>query len=110
MTSNSDKKGLRHAPFCFTEQGVITLSCVLNSDRAIDVNIKIIRIFTRLREMLLTHKTLLLKMDEIEKKVSGQDEKIKLIFNYLKRFIQLQSQPRPLLGISTEANFELPTS
>ena len=103
VTSNSDRMGLRHTPFCFTEQGVTMLSCVLNSDRAVDVNIKIIRIFTRLREMLLTHKTLLLKMDEIEKKVSGQDEKIKLIFDYLKRFIQLQSQPRKLIGYRRKA-------
>lgn len=81
VTSKSDRKGLRYAPFCFSEQGVTMLSCVLNSDRAIDVNIKIIRVFVQLKKMLLTHKDLLLKMEEIEKKVSGQDEKIKLIFN-----------------------------
>src|SRR5882757_7328506 len=59
VISNLDKQGLRHAPFCFTEQGVTMLSCVLNSERAISVNIRIIRIFTRLREMLLTHKDIL---------------------------------------------------
>lgn len=98
VMSNSDKKGLRYAPFCFTEQGVTMLSCVLNSDRAITMNIQIIRIFTRLREMLLTHKDLLLKMEEIEKKVAGQDEKIKLIFDYLKKFIREQSTPRKQIG------------
>ena len=94
----SDRKGLRYAPFCFTEQGVTMLSCVLNSDRAIKMNIQIIRIFVQLREMLLTHKDLLLKMEEIEKKVSGQDEKIKLIFDYLKKFIQQKKTPRKQIG------------
>ena len=98
VTSKSDKRGLRYAPFCFTEQGVTMLSCVLNSNRAIDMNIKIIRVFVQLKEMLLTHKDLLLKMEEIEKKVSGQDEKIKLIFDYLKKFIQEQKTPRKPIG------------
>ena len=100
VMSNSDRKGLRYAPFCFTEQGVTMLSCVLNSDRAIKMNIQIIRIFVQLREMLLTHKDLLLKMEEIEKKVSGQDEKIKLIFDYLKKFIQQQNTPRKQIGFN----------
>ena len=63
VTSKSDRMGLRYAPFCFTEQGVAMLSSVLNSGRAIEVNIRIIRIFTRLREMLLTHKDILLKLE-----------------------------------------------
>lgn len=52
VTSKEDRQGLRYAPFCFTEQGVTMLSCILNSDPAIQVNIQVIRIFTRLREML----------------------------------------------------------
>src|SRR5476651_635485 len=56
VTSNSDKMGLRQAPSCFTEQGVTMLSCILNSKQAIEVNIRIIRIFTKMREMLITHK------------------------------------------------------
>jgi hypothetical protein len=51
-----------------------------------------------MREMILTHKDLLLKMEEIEKKVSGQDEKIKLIFDYLKRFVQERQEPRRKIG------------
>ncbi|HEY4061386.1 MAG TPA: ORF6N domain-containing protein [Puia sp.] len=57
VVSKEDRKGLRHAPFCFTEQGVTMLSCVLNSDRAIAVNIQIIRVFTKMREMLLAAAT-----------------------------------------------------
>src|SRR6187431_2124688 len=69
VTSNEDKLGLRHSPFCFTEQGVTMLSCILNSDRAIEVNIRVIRIFTKLREMLLTHKDILIKLEKIEKEL-----------------------------------------
>ena len=72
VTSNSsDKMGLRYAPYVFTEQGVAQLSSVLNSERAIAVNIQIIRLFTKMRKLLLTHKDLLLEMEEIRKKVSG---------------------------------------
>jgi phage regulator Rha-like protein len=98
VTSKEDKKGLRYAPFCFTEQGVTMLSCVLNSERAIAVNIRIVRTFIKMREMLLTHKDLLIEMEEIRKKVSGQDEKIELIFNYLQQFIKEQETPRKSIG------------
>jgi hypothetical protein len=58
--------GRRKLPFVFTEQGVAMLSSVLNSERAIEVNIRIIRIFTKLREMLLTQKDILLKLEQIK--------------------------------------------
>src|SRR5690606_3795394 len=88
--SNQDKMGLRYPAFCFTEQGVAMLSSVLNSKTAIEVNIQIIRIFTRIREALLTNKDVLLKMEQLEKKVleqgqkaSKHEEEIQLIFNAL---------------------------
>ena len=90
--------GSRYVPMVFTEQGVTMLSSVLHSSIAIKVNIQIIRTFTKLREMLLTHKDLLLKMEEMEKKVIGQDEKIGQIFNYLKQFIKDQETPRKRIG------------
>ena len=70
----------------------------LHSSIAIKVNIQIIRTFTKLREMLLTHKDLLLKMEEMEKKVIGQDEKIGQTFNYLKQFIKDKEPPRKRIG------------
>ena len=97
-TSKSEKMGLRFAPFCFTEQGLTMLSCVLNSQRAIDVNIRIIRTFSKMREILLTNKDLLLEMEEIRKKVTGQDEKIEIIFNYLKQFLKTREKPRTKIG------------
>jgi len=80
VISNNDKMGLRRPPYVFTEQGVAMLSSVLNSDRAILVNIQIMRVFTKLRALLDSHKEILRKLESIEKKDIEQDEKILLIF------------------------------
>jgi len=98
QNATSSWGGRRTLPYVFTEQGVAMLSSVLNSKVAISVNIQIIRVFTKMREMLLTHKDLLIEMEEIRKKVSGQDEKIELIFEYLKQFINAQENPRKSIG------------
>jgi hypothetical protein len=87
-SSNSDKMGL----FCITEQGVAMLSSILNSDRAIQVNIQIIRIFTKLRALLSSQKEILQKLEQIEKKDIEQDKKIKLIFNYLEQLEKVKQQ------------------
>ena len=68
------------------------LSSVLNSDRAILVNIQIIRIFTQMREMLLAHKNIIEKLNKIEMKLSDHDDKILLIFEYLKQLEQVKQQ------------------
>lgn len=98
VISNREKMGLRKPPLVFTEQGVTMLSCVLNSDRAIAVNIQIIRIFTNMREMLLTHKDLLIKVVELENKFGKHHEKIVLIFDYLKQLISLKKKPPSPIG------------
>jgi hypothetical protein len=102
QNATSSWGGRRTLPNVFTEQGVSMLSSVLNSEVAIKVNIQIIRVFTKMREMLLTHKDLLLEMEEIRKKVSGQDEKIELIFSYLRQFIKEQEEPRKRIGYKKE--------
>lgn len=94
--------GLRIAPFAFTEHGILMLASVLNAERAIQVNIQLVRVFNKMREMLLTHKDILLKLEAIEKKVSGQDEKVMIIFNYLKQFIQEQKTPRKKIGFKQQ--------
>ncbi len=96
--SEADKTGLRYLPFCFTEQGVTMLSCVLRSKQAIEVNIKVIRIFTRLREFILSNKEVLLKLEQIEKSVAGHSEEIHLIFSALKKLIQQPSEKRKAIG------------
>ena len=90
--------GTRKMPYAFTEQGVAMLSSVLRSNRAIKVNIQIIRIFTKMREMILTHKDLLLKVNELESKVTNQDKSIKQIFTYLKQLINDKNDPLKEIG------------
>ncbi|TDW99938.1 ORF6N domain-containing protein [Dinghuibacter silviterrae] len=94
-STKGDRQGLRHEPFCFTEQGVTMLSCVLNSERAIQVNIKIIRIFTRMREMILTHKDILLKLEQLERQVVQNSQDIQMIFAALK---ELLNPPIPIIN------------
>lgn len=90
--------GVRKMPYVFTEQGVAMLSSVLNSDRAIQVNIQIIRVYTKMRGLLLTHKDILLKLEQLERKTSSHDEKIELIFDYIKQLVQEKSEPRKRIG------------
>ena len=85
-------------PYVFTEHGLLQLANVLKSGRATQMSIRIIDVFVRMREMLLTQKDLFLEVEEIRKKVSGQDENTELIFNYLKRFIQEKESPREKVG------------
>ncbi|MCE5347904.1 MAG: ORF6N domain-containing protein [Bacteroidales bacterium] len=92
VISNSDRMGLRKPPFVFTEQGVAMLSSVLNSDSAILVNIQIMRVFTKMRALLDSHKEILRKLESIEKKDIEQDEKILLIFEYLKQLEQAKQE------------------
>lgn len=84
--------GLRRPPYVFTEQGVAMLSSVLNSDIAILVNIQIMRVFTKMRALLDSHKEILRKLESIEKKDIEQDEKILLIFEYLKQLEQVKQE------------------
>jgi len=84
--------GVRYPPMAFTEQGVAMLSSVLNSDRAILVNIRIIRIFTRMRKILLAHKDIIGKLRHIEQKLADHDDKILLIFEYLKQLEQVKQE------------------
>jgi len=88
----------KYPPYAFTEHGVLMLSSVLRSERAEKVNILIIDTFIELNQMLLTHKDLLLEMEAIKKKVGKQDEKIQMIFDYLKQFIQEKNEPPKQIG------------
>ena len=74
-------------PYSFTEHGVLMLANVLKSEQAITMSIRIIEIFVRLRELVLTHKDILLKLEQIERKAVKQDDDIKLIFEYLRELL-----------------------
>lgn len=93
--------GVRKMPYAFTEQGVAMLSGVLNSDRAIEMNIHIIRIFIKLREMLLSHKDILLKLEQLERQVTQHSDEIQAIFRALKQLINPPSPPRKQIGYKT---------
>lgn len=102
-TSNpSIKQGLRYAPYAFTENGVAQLSSVLNSERAIAVNIQIIRLFTRMREMLLTHKDLILELEKLRNSSKEHAGKIQVIFRYLKQMEKRETERVLLAQVAKE--------
>jgi hypothetical protein len=87
-----------HLPYVFTEHGVLMLANVLKSERAIKMSIRIIEVFVKAREMLLAHKDILLKIEKIEQKLAGHDDKILLIFEYLRQLEQAKQQQEEQTG------------
>lgn len=87
--------GNRKLPYVFTEQGVAMLSGVLSSDRAIQVNIQIMRVFTRIRQMLIDHTELRLEIEKIKSKVDNQSKNIELVFQYLDELIEKREKKEP---------------
>lgn len=99
MTSNLNyKQGLRKPPLAFTEQGIAMLSSVLNSDKAIEVNIQIIRIFIKLREMVDSYKELRVKVEEMEKNYGAAFKKI---FETIRLLISEDEKPKGKMGFDT---------
>ncbi|MBF4472813.1 ORF6N domain-containing protein [Flavobacterium sp. HJJ] len=100
VTSNSDKMGLRHLPSVFTEHGVLMLSSVLKSDKAIQTNIQIMRIFTKVRQMLLDTTEIKIDILQIQKKLENHDKNIELVFSYLDELADKKEneQPRTKIG------------
>ena len=93
--------GTRKMPYAFTEQGVAMLSSVLNSDTAIEMNIRIIRIFTKFREMLLTHKDILLQLELLERQTTQNSTDIQRVFSALKQLLQPPMDERIPVGYKT---------
>ena len=89
-------------PYAFTEYGVVMLASVLNSERAIEVNIQIVRVFTRLREMVLTHKDILLKLEQLEKQVVNNSGDIQIIFTALNELLEQPNPPRKQIGFKPD--------
>lgn len=88
VTSNSIKMGLRYRPFCFSEHGVLMLSSVLRSEQAVQGNIQIMRVYSKMKELLIMHKDILVKLEQLEKKTDKHDDQIKLIFSYIKKLVE----------------------
>jgi len=87
-----------YLPYVFTEHGVLMLASVLKSEQEIKMSIRIIEIFVKLREVLLTHKDILLKLEQLEKRAFRQDGDIKLIFKYLRELLNPKTRPLRKIG------------
>lgn len=92
VISKRGRGGRRYLPFVFTEQGVAMLSSVLNSDRAVEINIQIMRAFVRLRQMIASNKALARKLDALERQLETHDVHIQSLFEAIR---QLMTPPEP---------------
>jgi len=98
QNATSSWGGRRKKPYAFTEHGVLMLSSVLNSERAIQVNVQIMRIYSRLRRMIMDHKDILLKIEMLEGKVIKHDENFKEVFDYLRELLNPKMEPMRKIG------------
>jgi hypothetical protein len=99
VTSNSDVMGLRYRPRAFTEQGVAMLSSVLNSRRAILVNVQIIRTFTKIREMIASNDELRKRLDELENRY---DEQFRTVFDAIRQLLKSEETQSAQIGFKTD--------
>jgi phage regulator Rha-like protein len=99
--------GRRYLPYAFTENGVAMLSSILNSPKAIQVNIQIMRTFTKLREMIASHKDLTKKLNELEKKYDGQ---FQIVFEAIRQLIEVEESPKRKIGYISECQAVYRTS
>ena len=98
VTSSEKHRGKRYRPYAFTEQGIAMLSSVLNSDRAIKVNIAIMRTFVKLRQTLETNRELAQKFSELERRVGVHDDEIAAILEAIRQLMTPPEKPRREIG------------
>lgn len=101
-TSKKGRGGRRFLPYAFTEQGIAMLSSVLNSKRAIQINIQIMRAFVKLREILSTHKELAQKLKKLELKIDSHDQQIQTIFEVINQLLTTRKKPIRKIGFTIE--------
>jgi hypothetical protein len=97
-TSKKSRGGRRYLPYVFTEQGVAMLSSVLHSERAIQVNIAIMRVFVELRGMLSAHRELAAKLELLENRIERHDEQIHAIFEAIRQLMTPPASPTKKIG------------
>jgi hypothetical protein len=85
-------------PFAFTEHGAVMLASVLNSERAIQANIQIVRVFTTMREMVISNKDILLKIEKIEHQIGKHDKELMVVFETLRKMIEKPPAKRNRIG------------
>jgi phage regulator Rha-like protein len=98
VTLKGRGKHSKYLSFAFTEQGVAMLSTVLNSERAIEVNIAIMRAFVRMRELLATNKKMAAKLDELEERLTEHDENFQVVFEAIKQLLEEDEKPKRKIG------------
>lgn len=98
VTSSSKHRGAKYRPYAFTEEGIAMLSSVLNSERAVKVNIAIMRAFVKLRQMLETNRELAQKFSELERRVGRHDEEIAAILEAIRQLMTPPGTPRREIG------------
>lgn len=101
-TSKSGRGGRRYLPFAFTEHGTIMLASVLNSQRAVEASVYVVRAFVRLREVLTSHKDLAQKLKELESKFEGHDEQIKDIIEAINQLLMPPEKPKRQIGFQVK--------
>jgi hypothetical protein len=106
VTSKNGRGGTRYLPMAFTEQGVAMLSSVLNSERAIAVNIRIMRIFTKIKQALMDFTELRLAMEEIRKKTDNNSKNIEIVFSYIDELLQKKEIPRTKIGYKSSDDMD----
>ncbi|MCW5898751.1 MAG: ORF6N domain-containing protein [Flavobacteriales bacterium] len=92
----------KYPPFAFTEHGILMLANVLRSERAIAVSIRIIDLFVRMREVMLAHKDILLRLEQLERRVGEHGAGIQVLFDYLKQLLAPPSEPRKRIGFKPD--------
>jgi len=100
--ATSNWGGTRYTSFAFTEHGVLMLSSVLRSEQAIQVNIQIMRVYSKMKELLVMHKDILVKLEQLEKKTDKHDEQIELIFDYIKKLVETPTERTERIGFKKD--------
>ena len=90
--------GARYRPYAFTEHGILMLSSVLNSPKAIQVNIAIMRVFTRIRQVLYENKDMALRMEKLERHIEKHGKDIRALFGFVERIIAIEEKPKRSIG------------
>ena len=103
-TSNKGRGGRRYAPYAYTEHGAIMAATVLNSERAVQMSVFVVRAFVRLRETLATNRRLASKVDELEKRMDSHDDTIQDVIDAIRELMAPEEGPRERIG------FELPAA
>jgi phage regulator Rha-like protein len=103
VTSKQGRGGRRYAPYAFTEHGAIMAATVLNSERAVQMSVFVVRAFVRLREMLATNRKLAVKIDELENRLDTHDSTIQDLIEAIKELMKPEDPPRKSIGFQIPA-------